>query len=75
MRTVDQVIAELARFSGEQRSLAWSPMPPPEPSGGHDCRIGGSCGLDGFGESRRSRWITARFRFLREQKRLLREVA
>lgn len=69
MRTVETIIAELKVFSDEQRSLAWSPCPPPELSGPHDCRIGGSCGLDGFGETMRSRWITARFRWAKEAKR------
>jgi hypothetical protein len=75
MKTVDQIIQEHRFFSDEQRSLAWAPMPPPEYSGAHDCRVGGSCGLDLSGETRRSRWIVARFRWLHEQKRLQQEAA
>lgn len=69
MKTVNQIIAEHAVFTDEQRSLAWSPMPPPERTGAHDCRVGGSCGLDFNGETRRSRWIQARFRYLKEARR------
>lgn len=74
-RTVKQIIAELNWFTPEQRSLAWCPRPPPEPMGAHDCRIGGSCGLDFNHETRRSRWVQARFRWLQEQKRLERQAA
>ena len=64
VRTVEQIIADLAVVTDEQRSLAWSPMPPPEyhPS---DCRIGGSCGIDFSFETPRSRWVQARHRFLK----------
>jgi hypothetical protein len=65
--TVDQLIAELAVMTDEQRSLAWAPCPPFESSGAHDCRVGGSCGLDLNGETRRSRWVVARFRWRKEQ--------
>lgn len=51
----------------EQRSLAWCPEPPHESTGGSDCRVGGSCGLDFSGESRRSQWVRARFRMRRER--------
>jgi hypothetical protein len=70
MRTVDEIISELARFSEQQRSLAWSPQPPFESTGGHDCRVGGSCGLDFNHETARARWIRARYRWRREQKRM-----
>lgn len=69
MTTLDQRLAELAVFSDEQRSLAFSPCPPFESLGGHDCRPGGSCGLDFNYESRRARWIQARHRYMREQRR------
>lgn len=68
MRTVDAIIREQAIFTDDQRSIAWSPCPPME-SVTHDCRIGGSCGLDLSGETRRSRWIVARFRWAKEAKR------
>lgn len=70
VKTVDQIIAELAVFTPEQRSLAFCPQPPYESSGAHDCRVGGSCGLDLNGETRRSRWVIARFRYRREQEKL-----
>jgi hypothetical protein len=66
--TVDEIIEHLARFTDEQRSLAWSPQPPFESDGGHDCRMGGSCGLDFNRGTARARWLQARFRWLREQK-------
>lgn len=65
IRTHDDLAAELARFTGEQRSLAWSPEPPYESTGAHDCRIGGTCGLDFSRETRRARWIQARYRWRR----------
>jgi hypothetical protein len=67
--TVDEVMARLARFTVEQQSLAWSPEPPFEDNGGHDCRVGGDCGLDFNRETARSRWIQARRRWIREQRR------
>ena len=70
-RTVDQIIAELAFFTPEQRSLAWSPEPPFASVGASDCRVGGSCGLDFNRETARARWVQARHRWNREQKRLL----
>jgi hypothetical protein len=36
--TVDEIIQLLARFTPEQRSLAWSPQPPFESMGASDCR-------------------------------------
>jgi hypothetical protein len=69
-RTVDEIIAALALFTVEQRSLAWSPQPPFESAGAHDCRMGGSCGLDFNRETAPARWIQARLRWNREQKRL-----
>jgi hypothetical protein len=68
--TVDEIIARLARLTDEQRSLAWSPEPPYESSGASDCRVGGSCGLEFNWETPRARWIQARFRWNREQKKL-----
>jgi hypothetical protein len=68
--TVDEIIAALAVFTTEQRSLAWSPEPPFASAGAHDCRPGGSCGLDFNRETARARWILARHRWSREQKRL-----
>ena len=67
--TVAGLIAELSAMTEEQRSLAYCPMPPFESTGSHDCRIGGSCGLNFSGETRRSRWVVARFRWLKEQKK------
>jgi hypothetical protein len=64
-RTCDDIARELALFTDEQRSLAWSPEPPYERTGGHDCRIGGTCGLDFSRESRRARWVQARHRWRR----------
>lgn len=73
--TVDGLIRELSVFTDEQRSLVLCPCPPFESTGAHDCRIGGSCGLDFNGETRHSRWVIARFRWLQEQKRMERQVA
>jgi hypothetical protein len=56
-------------FTPEQRSLAWCPMPPHESDGAHDCRRGGSCGLNFSSETRRQKWIQARFRFHLEERR------
>ena len=67
--TVDEIIQLLARFTPEQRSLAWSPQPPFESMGASDCRIGGNCGLDFNHETARARWTRARFRYQQEQKR------
>jgi hypothetical protein len=69
-RSVDVIIAALALFTVEQRSLAWSPQPPFESAGAHDCRIGGSCGLDFNRETALQRWIQARHRWNRERQRL-----
>jgi hypothetical protein len=66
--TVDEIIAELARFTAEQCSLAWSPEPPFESTGGYDCRVGGSCGLEFNREHARARWIQARHRWNREKR-------
>jgi hypothetical protein len=57
-------------FTAEQGSLAWSPEPPYEPTGASDCRIGGSCGLDLNHETLRARWVLARYRWNKEQKRM-----
>jgi hypothetical protein len=67
----DEFHALLRHFTDEQKSLAWCPEPPYESEGGSDCRMGGSCGLDLSGESRRSQWVRARFRFRREQEKAL----
>jgi hypothetical protein len=68
--TVDEIIAGLALFTDEQRSLAWSPQPPFASAGASDCRMGGSCGLEFNWETARARWIQARHRWNREQKKL-----
>ena len=57
---VEEIIAALALFTDEQRSLAWSPEPPFESAGASDCRVGGSCGLEFNWETARARWIRAR---------------
>jgi hypothetical protein len=67
--TVDEIIQFLARFTPEQRSLAWSPQPPFESTGASDCRIGGNCGLDFNHETARARWVQARCRYQQENKR------
>lgn len=69
MKTVDQVYAELAIFTPEQRSLAFSPEPPHK-SYASDCRAGGNCGLSGLGEMPRDKWVVARFRLKRENEAL-----
>jgi hypothetical protein len=68
--TVDQIIRQLSLFTAEQCSLAWSPQPPFQSTGAGDCRLGGNCGLDFNRGTARARWIQARHRFIREQKRL-----
>jgi hypothetical protein len=67
--TVDEIIQLLARFSPEQRSLAWSPQPPFESLGASDCRAGGNCGLDFNHETARARWVQARYRYQQHEKR------
>ena len=47
-----------------------SPEPPFESTGAGDCRVGGNCGLDFNRETLRARWVQARHRWKREQKRL-----
>jgi hypothetical protein len=59
-----------SRSTAEQGSLAWSPEPPYESTGASDCRIGGSCGLDLNHGTRRARWVQARYRWNKEQKRM-----
>jgi hypothetical protein len=71
-QTVDQIVHDLSIFTDEQRSLAWSPEPPHEPTWGHDCRWGGSAGLDFNRETRHAKWAQARFRFRREEKQAAR---
>jgi hypothetical protein len=61
--TLDEIIERLAQFTPEQRSLAWSPQPPFESLGGSDCRMGGNCGLDFNYQTRRARWLQARYRY------------
>jgi hypothetical protein len=68
--TVDEIIAQLDVFTVGQRSLAWSPEPPFASLGAHDCRMGGSCGLDFNRETAHARWMQARHRWSREQKKL-----
>jgi hypothetical protein len=70
--TVDEVIEALSHFTADQRSLAWSPEPPFESAGAHDCRIGGNCGLDFSRGTARARWIQARHRWNSEQRTLQR---
>lgn len=65
--TVNEIIARLAAFTDEQRSLAFCPMPPKESVGGSDCRPGGSCGLDFSFDSFRSRVRQAKFRFRKHE--------
>lgn len=69
LRTVNEIIAELAVFTDEQRSLAWSPEPPWELTGGSDCRPGGSCGLDFNSDTRHARWLKAHARMVVELRR------
>jgi hypothetical protein len=64
-RTLDEIIRDLQIFTPEQQSLAWCPEPPFLSEGAHDCRRGGSCGLDFNRETPRTRWIQARYRWLR----------
>jgi hypothetical protein len=70
LRTVDEVIEMLAHFTPEQRSLAWCPAPPFQSAGASDCRTGGNCGLDFNHETARGRWVQARHRWNREQRKL-----
>ena len=70
LRTVDEIILELACFTAGQRSLAWSPEPPFVSTGPHDCRVGGNCGLDFNRETRHARWLQSRHRWNQEQKNL-----
>jgi hypothetical protein len=70
LRTCDEIIRQLSYFTVEQRSLAWSPEPPFQSTDAGDCRAGGNCGLDFNRETRRARWVQARHRWNREQKRL-----
>ena len=67
--TLEEVVRDLSRFTDEQLSLAWSPEPPSLSTGAHDCRPGGSCGIDCNYETPRARWIQARHRWLRQQQR------
>jgi len=69
LHTVDEIILRLSHFTVEQRSLAWSPEPPFQSAGAFDCRVGGNCGLDFNRETARARWILARHRWNREQRR------
>jgi hypothetical protein len=68
MRSVDEIVLDLARFTDEQRSLAWSPMPLCEATGPYDCRIGGNCGLDFNRGTCRARWAQARHRWIKEER-------
>jgi len=69
--TLAQILAQLAIFTDEQRSLAWSPEPPYQPTGPHDCRIGADCGLDFNYETPRARWRRARYRWTKENAQFL----
>lgn len=68
--TFDEIFQLLGYLTEEQVSLAHSPEPAFESLGGSDCRRGGSCGLDLNGDTRRSRWVRARVRWNKEQKKL-----
>jgi len=72
--TVDEIIQLLAHFTPEQRSLAWSPQPPFRSMGAGDCRLGGNGGLGFNHETPRGRWIQARYRHQREQKKQQQET-
>jgi hypothetical protein len=65
--TVTQIIARLAVFTDEQRSLAFCPMPRRELVGPCDSRMGGDLGLDLNCESFRNRVIRAKFRFRKHE--------
>lgn len=69
MRTVDQIIADLAIAAHELDHLAWMPEPERTPTGPHDCRPGGNCGLDLNAEELHAQWARARFRVTRTGKR------
>lgn len=69
LKTVAEVVAECRTITDEQRSLAWSPEPPYTSLGAGDCRIGGNSSLDFNAETPRAKWIRARFRMRREQRR------
>jgi hypothetical protein len=64
--TLDEIVARLAIFTDEQRSLAWSPQPPYVATGAHDCREGGDGGLDFNYETPLARWRRARYRWTKE---------
>jgi hypothetical protein len=68
VKTVDQIIAECAMLTDEQRSLAYSPEPPYESAGAGSCFRGGNCGLDLNAESRRAKWVRARHRVRRAER-------
>jgi hypothetical protein len=68
--TFEEVVNALGYFTDEQRSLAWSPEPPFESLGAGDGRAGGSPGFDIGGETARGRWIRARVRWNKEQRKL-----
>jgi hypothetical protein len=69
LRTFDEIIAALSSFTDDQRSLAWCPETRTERQGTADCRAGADCGLDFDRSSLRSRWLLARFRWEKEQRR------
>ena len=66
---VTDLMEELSQLTDEQRSLVWCPEPRRESLGAGDSRMGGSSGIDWNGETRRSRWVVARYRMLKEQRR------
>jgi hypothetical protein len=55
-------------MTDEQISLAWSPMPPFESMGSGDGRMGGSAGIDFNGDTRRARWVRARYLWLKQER-------
>jgi hypothetical protein len=73
--TYEQVVDRLSQFTDDQRSLAFSPEPPFESSGAGYCRPGGNAGLSLNPETRRAKWVRARFRWHREQQKLTATVA
>lgn len=67
LRTVDEIVADLAIVTDEQRSLGWSPCPPElVVISFSDCRAGGNCGLDFSFSTPRAKWLQARNRVKKE---------
>jgi hypothetical protein len=66
VRTVDRIIADCAITAHEKDGLAWMPEPPRDITGPHDCRRGGSLGLDFNSTAPHAEWARARHRVRRE---------